>query len=304
MKKIGFLAYPFENMKPEKDTTLHLMKGALENSHQVFLFESESMESIDSEVFALCTEIVDAKKPKKKNRTINMSLCDFDQIWIRKDPPFDRAYSYATLLLDYLPKSVEIVNSPASLRNLNEKLSLGFFKDYGPKTMISQNLENMKNFISKFQRVTLKPIDGFGGKGISFTHKNDEELEIKLRRSTDEFTKKIVLQEYIPEAKDGDKRVLIWNGKVLGGILRLHPEDSEINNLDAGGKAIATDLSPVQSEVSNILAVELKKQGVLFSGIDFLGDKLTEINVTSPTGLQELGRFSGVDHHINIFSDL
>lgn len=303
MKKIGFLSYPLDKMKPEKDTTYFLMLGALKAGHHVFLIDELSLESIDSEVFGDCISIGEKNDAlTKTGETNKLSLGQMDEIWVRTDPPFDRSYFYNTLLLDYLPKNVKVVNKPSVLRDWNEKLSLGFFKEYGPLTMISSNMSSIRKFIEKMERVTLKPIDGFGGKGISFTDKTDPQIEDKINEITKKGSHKVVIQEYIPEAKDGDKRVLIWNGEVLGAILRLHPEDSEINNLDAGGKAIKTVLTEKQKTISENLAKSMLDKGVYFSGIDFLGDTLTEINITSPTGLRELSQFEGRDFHIEIFS--
>ena len=299
MKKILFLAYPIDQMKPDKDTTFALIRGAIQNGHEAFLALPESLDTLNTESYARCSKINYNNTGSLSEETpARSSLNDFDDIWVRMDPPVDRAYFYSSLQLDFC--KARVLNAPSALRDFNEKMAAMLFSQYGVDTLISSNKSSIENFIDKHPRVTLKPLDGFGGRGITFTDKEDIEQLNKIKKITNNYSKKIVAQKYIPEAKDGDVRCLIWNGKVIGSILRVHAEGHEINNMDAGGKAVAHQLTPKQQQIAEEVASFLLKQNVYFSGIDFLGDYLTEVNITSPTGIQELSRFSGTDWAIEI----
>lgn len=302
MKKIAFLIDPIEKLKPHKDTSLHLMRGALAAGHKVFAFESKDLQLRSNKAFAAVYQILD--ESFQRQETTVLELSDMDQIWVRIDPPVDQNYLYCTMALDFVGDKTIVVNVPSALRNWNEKLAALLFPDYTPDTIMTQDKAALIEFINKHPRITMKPIDGFGGRGISFTDKSDPQLQEKIELSTKNFRQKIIAQKYIEEASKGDLRVLIWKDQVLGGILRVHADGKEINNLDAGGKAIKAELSPKQQKIAEEVAKKLYSGGVYFSGIDFLGDYLTEINITSPTGIKELCEFSGVDWNKKMFSDL
>ncbi len=298
--KIAFFMDPWQSIKAYKDTSYYLMLGASLNGQKVYHFLQEDLDLEEKQVVAKVQELKvsqNLEKPFELVKEFRMNLAECDQVWMRKDPPFNRRYFYTTLLLDFLPKSTKVINSPQAVRDWNEKLSALFFYEYGPRTLISQNKDSILEFINKKPgEYVLKPLDGFGGHGIEFYQNGEEEKILKVSKNQSE---KIVVQESIPEAWEGDKRVLLWKGEVLGAILRKN-EGQKIHNLDAGGKALSAELSERQKEICELVGKELKSRYLDFVGIDFLGDKLTEINVTSPTGLQELCRFQGKDYHVEM----
>ena len=230
------------------------------------------------------------------------SLDSMDVIWIRTDPPVNRTYFYATLLLDLLPSNVQIINRPSTLRDWNEKLSALQYPKWTPRTLVSRDLELIREFSAEFSRVTIKPIDGHGGVGIIFASSNDRNFDERISEATHHGAHWIIVQEYLSAAVDGDKRILILNGKPLGAILRLHSDDAELNNLDQGGNALPSSLTQRDMDICDVLAEDLISGGIVFAGIDVIGGMLIEINITSPTGLQEMTRFDGVSYHEQIIA--
>ncbi|MEC9283919.1 MAG: glutathione synthase [Bdellovibrionota bacterium] len=303
MKKIAFIADPIPQMKSHKDTSFSLIRAALKLGIEVYHIDQNDIDLEQDKAVAECALLkLETEQQIIIKKDVHMYLSEFQQIWIRKDPPFDRRYFYTSLQCDYVGKNTTIVNHPQVLRDWNEKLAAHYYPEYQPKTFVSLNQSRLIDFINKIEDAVLKPIDGFGGKGILFTNKNDPKVLEKLRSISKEFSEKIIVQEAVPEAELGDKRVLIFNGKVLGAILRVHKEGSKINNLDAGGTAVKTGLTNKQRDISERLAKDFLERGVYFAGIDFLGDFLIEINITSPTGLQELEKFEGIDFSKEIMS--
>ena len=296
MKKIAFIADPIPQMKSHKDTSFALIRAALKLGIEVYHIDQNDIDLQQDKAVAECALLkLENDQQIIIKKDVSMQLSEFKQIWIRKDPPFDRRYFYTSLQCDYVGNNTTIVNHPQILRDWNEKLAAHYYPEYQPKTFVSLNKTRIIHFIETIEEGVLKPIDGFGGKGILFTNKKDPKILEKLSEITKDFSEKIIVQEAVPEADQGDKRVLIFNGKVLGAILRVHKEGSKINNLDAGGTAVKTKLSAKQKEISERLAKDFLKRGIYFAGIDFLGDFLIEINITSPTGLQELEKFEGND---------
>lgn len=298
---------PLSTVKAYKDTTYYMMLAAKERGHEVFHFDQPDLHVDHARVLAHLTQLnvsnnIDNPFGILERRTTDLSKMDV--VLIRTDPPFDRSYFYSTLLLDLLPPRTKVVNRPAGLRNWNEKLSALLFPELTPKTLVTKHAEDIKNFLEEAGRITLKPIDGHGGKGIHFLNHDDLQIDEIIAQATHGGTHWIIAQIYLEAAKEGDKRILLLNGEPLGAVLRLHPEGQELNNLDAGGSAHPVELTDRDLEICAKLKQPLIEQGIIFSGIDIMGQMLIEINVTSPTGLQELCRFSGVDFHHKIINHL
>ena len=226
-------------------------------------------------------------------------------IIVRKDPPFDRRYFYTTLLLDFLPESTRVSNSPQSLRDWNEKLSALDFPEYCPPTLVASQWTAIKAFAEEHEsRLVIKPLDGNGGKGIEFVNHDDPKIEEVFKKATNNFSHQIVIQKYVPETKEGDVRVLFVKDKVLGAIIRKAPEGKELNNLDQGATAHPWELTPKQKQICDEMGPKMLARGVTFVGIDFLGDTLIEINVTSSTGLQEISKFYNKPFHHMVIEEL
>jgi len=231
------------------------------------------------------------------------NLSGLDVIWLRTDPPFDRRYFYTTLFLDFLPASVKVVNRPDGVRDWNEKLGAIHFPELTPQTCVSNKATEIRQFATQFDRLTIKPVDGYGGKGIFF-YTPGKEPDSLLDKATHDGAHWVIAQEYLPAAAQGDKRILLVDGEPIGAILRVHAEGQELNNMDMGGQAIESELDEDDLAICAALKPHLIEKGAFFVGIDVIGGKLIEINVTSPTGLQELSRFSGIAHHHNMIEIL
>jgi glutathione synthase len=223
------------------------------------------------------------------------NLKNMDLIFVRQDPPFDMSYITSTFLLEYIEDDVSIINKPSQIRNSPEKLFLNKWKHLTPKTLISRNYKNLLNFREKYKNIIIKPLYGNGGSGVFYIKQNDKNfnsiVEMFLERSSDHF----IIQEYIEDIKKGDKRIILFNGEPVGAINRI-PSDKDIRaNLHVGGVAKKTYLTKKEKEICKEIGPSLMERGLVFAGIDVIGEKLTEINVTSPTGFREIFHFNNVN---------
>ena len=303
--KHAFIMDPLESVKPWKDTSYFLMLACSDLGHRVCHLDQRQL-WLDHDDLKATVTWVDARddmdQPFAVSGQESVSLSEMDAVWVRTDPPFDRRYFYTTLMLDYLPADTRVLNRPEGIRNWNEKLSALFFPDFTPRTRVTADVEVIRSMAEEFGRVTVKPIDGFGGKGIVFYERGEDPAEI--REATHAGRHWVIAQQYLPAAVEGDKRILLLNGKPLGAILRVHAEGVELNNMDAGGAPNPATLDARDLEICAALAPGLVEQGIFFAGIDIIGGQLIEVNVTSPTGLQEMIRFDQVDYHHQIISAL
>ncbi len=300
-----FIMDPIEEIKPWKDTTYFLMKACTERGHEVCYLDQRDLHARHDQLFGRVNWLQihdDENNPYSITHSETIAFSGVDAVWIRTDPPFDRRYFYTTLLLELLPASVRVINCPKGIRNYNEKISALKFPDLTPHTLVTSNIDEIAEFTKQYGRVTIKPIDGFGGKGIVFLEAGDsiDDLEIHVQDNH----RWVIVQEYLPAAMQGDKRILLLDGEPLGAILRVHADGQDLNNMDAGGTAHASKLTSRDKDICRVLKNPLKDEGIFFAGIDIIGDKLIEINVTSPTGLQEMVRFDGIDYHHRIIREL
>ena len=305
--KIAFLMNPLESVKAYKDTTYFLMLAAYERGNEVFYFNQATMQAGIHGVRATVSKLkVDfsIEQPFTIVDKVSTDLSIMDVIVVRTDPPFDRAYLYSTLLLDLVGSNTQVINRPSGIRNWNEKLAALHYPEFIPDTLVTNNGEEILDFVSRHNRVTLKPVDGHGGEGIEFLDRQDNTAKRKIDESTRSGSHWVIVQEYLEAAQQGDKRILLVDGNPIGGILRVHAQGEELNNLDRGGQAVPTELKEVDYEICAAIKPGLVEQGIFFAGIDVIGGKLIEVNVTSPTCLQELCRFSGIRHHHNIIEKL
>lgn len=319
--KHAFIMDPLEGVKAWKDTTYFLMLAAVQRGHQVCYLDQRAiwLEHHHAARPQVCARITwlavhqDHKKPFKLQKQTCCDLSDMDVVWIRTDPPFDRRYFYTTLLLDNLPATTRVLNRPSGIRNWNEKLAALRYAEFTPPTLVSNDTARIKQFSQELAsahqsgKVTIKPVDGFGGKGIIFYDANQENSDTSdnlLDAVTHNGRHWVIVQQYLPAAQHGDKRILLLNGKPLGAILRMHATGSELNNLDAGGMAHAAKLNQQDLAICAAVKRGLLEQGIFFAGLDIIGGRLIEINVTSPTGLQELCKFNDAEYHHRIIAAL
>ncbi|MGI9319362.1 MAG: glutathione synthase [bacterium] len=303
--KFAFIMDPLVSVKPWKDTTYYIMKACQERGHEVCYLDQQWLWLEHDQLMAKVQWIrvnQDNEEPFSILSEQTIPLSQTDGVWLRTDPPFNRRYFYTTLLLDYLPDTTRVLNRPDGVRNWNEKLAALKVPDYTPITIVTSDVDEIKKFAKQQQKITVKPVDGFGGKGIVFySHGDDDKV---LLQATHQGRHWIIAQEYLVAASEGDKRILMLNGEPMGAILRLHAEGVELNNLDQGGSAHPANLSDIDLEICAALKPGLIEQGVFFVGIDIIGDKLIEVNVTSPTGLQELCKFNQQDYHHQMIAAL
>ena len=303
--KHAFIMDPLESVKPWKDTSYFLMLACCERGRRVCHLDQRQLWLDHDDLKATVTwvnALDDMDQPFTVSGQETVSLSEMDAVWVRTDPPFDRRYFYTTLMLDYLPSNTRVLNRPEGIRNWNEKLAALYFPDLTPRTRVTADVDVIRAMAAEFGRVTVKPIDGFGGKGIVFYGHGEDPAEI--REATHAGKRWVIAQQYLPAAAQGDKRILLLKGKPLGAILRVHADGAELNNMDAGGAANPAKLNARDLEICAAIEPGLVRQGIFLAGIDIIGGQLIEVNVTSPTGLREMSGFDQVDYHHQIISAL
>jgi len=225
-----------------------------------------------------------------------LDLEGFDIVLMRQDPPFDMAYITATHLLELLPEGGPlVVNDPASVRNAPEKLFVLRFKELMPPTLLTRDRDAIRAFWKEHRDIILKPLFGNGGAGVFRLRPGDENLTALLEIYESIQREPVMVQRYVPEIRQGDKRIILVEGKAMGAILRVPPEGEARANLHVGARPVKTELTARDREICAAIGPTLRAQGLVFVGIDVIGDWLTEINVTSPTGIQEIARLDGIE---------
>ncbi len=223
------------------------------------------------------------------------ALDEFDVIMMRQDPPFDMSYITATHILEHLPADTMVVNNPAEVRNAPEKLLVTHYPDLLPPTLISQDCDTIHAFRANHKDIIVKPLFGNGGAGVFRIQPSDQNLNSLLEMFFSNSHEPVIVQAYLPAVRDGDKRVILINGEPVGAVNRIPNEGEARSNFHAGGTATAAQLTARDKHICATIGPELKRRGLLFVGIDIIGDYLTEINVTSPTGIREIQRLSDID---------
>jgi len=284
---IAIQADAIEKINPLTDTTLLLAQEAQKRKYQIYWFEPKDLSLIGKKLLAKVKKIKFLKDKKKfytveKQKRFDISKAKF--ILIRQNPPFGMNYFNSTLLLDYVKNKTKIINDPESIRNTSEKLFSLNFIDLMPPTIFTKSFDEIQKFFLKYKNIVIKPVNGYGGKGILFIKKlNKKFIKNYLKKS-----EHIMVQKFLPSIKKGDKRVFIINGKVKGAIRRIPKKKSNLSNLGQGGKAYKTMLNKKEKQISILVAKKLKKANIYFAGIDLVSNRLIgDINITSPTGLKQ-----------------
>jgi glutathione synthase len=233
--------------------------------------------------------------------TEELDLGGFDVILLRQDPPFDMAYITTTHLLELLPPTPLVVNDPAAVRNAPEKLFVLRFRDLMPPTLLTLDRDEIVAFWREHRDIILKPLFGNGGAGVFRLREGDENLNSLLEMYATLYREPIMVQRYVPEVRQGDKRIILVEGEPRGAVLRVPAAGEARANLHVGGRAVQTTLTARERDICAAIGPALREMGLIFVGIDVLGDYMTEINVTSPTGIQEIARLDGNDLAIDIW---
>ncbi len=284
---------PLETVKIEKDTSFILMLAAHRKGHKVYYLADGGITLKEEKVFFDVTEVIPqrvAKTPFIRKSSTTLSQDNVHAVFVRLDPPFNEKYLMNTWLLDRLPGNIVVINNPSGIRTVNEKIWAAQFTSIIPKTIVGRNKAQLKAFLAKEKAVVAKPTNGYGGSGIFVIRMGDQNTNVILETLSQNWSREIILQKYIPQAKNGDKRILLLNGEPLGAVLRLHAKDDHRNNFFAGGKPMPTAITAQDQKIIKALKPHLQALGLYFVGIDIIGDYLIEVNVTSPTCLQEMNR--------------
>ena len=295
MIKVGFQMDPLDNIDPRLDTSFRLAEEAELRGYSVFHYLPNNLTFCKTRIIANGHYVKLNRKQNPsftilKNKTIDIGH-DLDVLWLRQDPPFNMDYLSSTYLLDFVGDETLIVNNPFWVRNFPEKLLVLNYPQLMPATIITSRIEVIQEFREKYGDIILKPLYGNGGAGVFKINYNDKNFVALFELFQMNSTEPLIAQEFLPEVINGDKRIILLDGEILGAINRI-PQKGEIrSNMHVGGKAVATELSIDEIKICEQIGSTLKEHGQIFVGIDVIGGKLTEINVTSPTGLQELEKF-------------
>lgn len=293
MLKLLFIADPLDTFKVYKDSSLAMMKAAFSAGHQVFHANANSLCFVNQEVLANCQELVIDLTKEAWYGVINeklQSLQGFDMVVMRQDPPFTVEYLANTWLLSQAERlGARVMNAPSSLRDNSEKISILEFPELIAPTLVSRSLQQIKEFHAQHQDIVIKPLDGMGGMGVFRVGPDGLNMGSIVETLGEYGQRSLMAQKYLPEIKDGDKRLLLINGLATPYVLARIPQDGDIRgNLAAGGKGVAKPLSEHEVAIAARLGPILKKRGLFLVGLDIIGNYLTEINVTSPTGFVEI----------------
>ena len=290
--KFLFVIDPIKNINPEKDSSAALMQATHNKKVEVWFCTPQDLEARGDEVWASCTNIEPIPWIQlKENKCI--PLAQFSCIWMRKDPPVDEGYLYATHLLEVAErKGVKVVNKPSSLRAWNEKLGALRYSNLMAPTIVASKVNDLINFAQANEEVVIKPLGGKGGQGVIRLNKNSPGSRAIIELITSQEQLPVMMQKFIPEVQNGDKRIIIVDGQPLGAINRIPNQGDFRSNLAMGGKAERTSLSSAEKSICLELSQHLQEEGLFFVGIDVINGMLSEINVTSPTGLREIEKLS------------
>jgi glutathione synthase len=304
-KVIAIQGDPIQTINIKTDTTLLLALEAQRRGYTIYYYETKNLTFYNRIVYALAKEVKFNTKKKnfyiiKSSKLLNLSKARF--ILMRQNPPFNIDYITATFLLERVSKKTQVINNPFSVRNMPEKLCSLDFLNLMPPTLFTKNFEEILKFKKKFKKIVIKPTHGYGGKNILFVEKNLVKAKII------KYIKKhnqIMVQKFIPQIKHGDKRIFIIGGIIKGAIKRVPKKNSIISNLAQGGVAIKTTLTNKEIKIAKIVAKKLKKNNIVFAGIDLISNYLTgDINITSPTGLSNFKDLTGKNLAIDFWNYL
>ena len=298
--KIGVVMDPIETINFKKDSTLAMMLEAQRKGHEIFYITTNSL-FIDSGIaFASSSKVEVRDNPSdwfSLEEEMIIRLAELDSILMRQDPPFNSDYIYNTYVLEMaVREGVSVFNNPRSLRDCNEKVYATEFPHCCTKHIVTSRKDLLANFVGEFKDTVIKPLDVMGGASIFRLNSNDPNLNVILETITHHFTEKVMIQEFIPEISEGDKRILLVNGEPMGAAIARIPAEGELRgNLAAGASAVAKSLSERDLWICKEVGPSLVKKGLLLVGLDIIGDYLTEINVTSPTCFKEYKELSDID---------
>jgi len=303
--RLGVVMDPIKDISPAKDSTLAMLLEAQGRGHEIFYFEQADLILSDGVPLGMSRSLSVSDDPErwyKLGPNEEIDLTSLDYILMRKDPPFDTEYIYTTYILERAELSgTLIVNKPAGLRDINEKVFTAWFDECCPATLITRSIEEMRAFLRRHDTIVVKPLHGMGGRSIFVVAKSDKNANVIFETLTDHNSRYAMAQSYIPEISSGDKRILLVDGEPAPrSLARVPPPDDNRGNLVVGARAEVRELTERDRWICSQVGPVLKERGVIFAGIDVIGDYLTEINITSPTGIRELSKLADIDVAANL----
>jgi len=307
--QIAFLMDPIASIKPAKDTTLAMMLAAQARGWELWYLQQADLSLEQGRVMARLTPVRVFNDPGhwfELGEPVERRLSELDALLMRKDPPFDMEYIYTTYLLEQAEREgLLVVNRPQSLRDANEKLYTAWFPQCTPPTLVSRRAERFKAFLAEHGDIILKPLEGMGGASIFRVTETDPNINVIIETLTDHGHKYAMAQRFIPEIREGDKRIILIDGEPVPYALARIPAKGETRgNLAAGGTGVGRELSERDRWICQQVGPTLREKGLIFVGLDVIGDYLTEINVTSPTGVRELDKSYGLDICADLMASL
>jgi glutathione synthase len=296
--RIGVVMDPVDRIDIDKDTTFVLMLEAQQRGHELYFMEIDDLFLRGGTPHACYRrlELARAAPHYSLAEFKTGALADFDSVWMRKDPPFDMKFFFTTHVLSLIDESqCFLLNHPRGLREANEKLYALRFPEQIPQTLVASDMRTLKAFMAELGgEMIVKPLDGCGGSGVFYLRAEDRNTNSILEAATDNGRRLVMAQRYLPEIRQGDKRIIVLDGEPLGAVLRVPLESETRGNIHVGGRVVKTDVTSRDREICAALAPSLRADGLYLVGLDVIGNYLTEVNVTSPTGVQEINRLDGV----------
>lgn len=298
--RIGFVMDPLPRIAIDKDTTFTFMLEAQARGHEIAYLDPARL-AIEGGTPEALVQPVEVRRRTGDHFTLETArrerLDALDVVFLRKDPPFDMAFFFDTHVASLVDRRrTLVVNDPRGLREANEKLYALRFPGVVPDSLVACEIRRLKEFLAAMGgEMIVKPLDGCGGAGVFHVHERDRNLNAILEFATADGSRRVMAQRYIPEVRGGDKRIILVDGEPQGAVLRVPSEEEHRSNLHVGGAARRADLTPRDLEICRAVAPRLREDGLVFVGLDVIGDWLTEVNVTSPTGVQEIDALSGTD---------
>ncbi|MEH1885214.1 glutathione synthase [Nostoc sp.] len=304
--KLAFIIDPIHLLDPCHDTSVALIEAAQILGHEVWVTEANLLSVVEGKAWAVLQRVelvpvqlvegrwVAANPWYKLSDSYLTSLEIMDAVFMRTDPPVNDSYLYATYILDYIDQNKTLlINSPSGIRGANEKMYALQFTKAIPETIVSADKEFIREFVKAKGAAVLKPLGNKAGEGILFLQSSDRNFNSIVELSTLQGRVPVMVQTYLPEAKAGDKRIILLNGEPIGALNRLSSGTDFRNNMATGGTVAQTEITPRENEICTQVAERLRQDGLIFVGIDVIGGYLTEVNVTSPTGIREIDRLDG-----------
>lgn len=298
--KFGMVMDPIGQININKDTSFAMLLEAQSRGWELHYMELNDLFLCNGQAFAKTRTLKVERDQRQWHQFLGeqeIHLADLDVILMRKDPPFNQEYIYATYILEQAERQgVYVVNKPQSLRDANEKMYTAWFPQCCTDTLVARDPQKIRDFLGRHKQIILKPLDGMGGASIFYVRENDPNLSVILETMTEHGTRFIMAQQYLPAVKDGDKRILMVNGEPVPYCLARIPASGESRgNLAAGGRGEGRELSDRDRWIAEQVGPTLRDKGLVFVGLDVIGDYLTEVNVTSPTCVQELDKQFGIN---------